>query len=140
MVKKITSIILAAGKGTRMNSSLSKPLHSVAGKPMLAHIIDNIREAKLNDIVVVVSKDNDDIQNYLGLNYPEVRTSIQGEQNGTGGAVKSVFENYDLSDSDGIIVIFGDTPLLKMESIEKLSNSIDRDDLTIMAFDTEREV
>ena len=64
--KKITSIVLAAGKGTRMNSSLSKPLHSVAGKPMLSHIIDNIREAKLNDIIVVISKDNDDIQNYLG--------------------------------------------------------------------------
>jgi len=97
MVKKITSIVLAAGKGTRMNSSLSKPLHSVAGKPMLSHIIDNIREAKLNDIIVVISKDNDDIQNYLEINYPEVRTSIQGEQNGTGGAVKSVFENHDLS-------------------------------------------
>ena len=137
MVKKITSIVLAAGKGTRMNSSLSKPLHSVAGKPMLSHIIDNIREAKLNDIIVVISKDNDDIQNYLEINYPEVRTSIQDEQNGTGGAVKSVFENYDLSDSDGIIVIFGDTPLLKIKSIEKLSNSIDQDDLTIMAFDTE---
>ena len=116
MVKKITSIVLAAGKGTRMNSSLSKPLHSVAGKPMLSHIIDNIREAKLNDIIVVISKDNDDIQNYLEINYPEVRTSIQDEQNGTGGAVKSVFENYDLSDSDGIVVIFGDTPLLKIKS------------------------
>ena len=137
MVNKITSIVLAAGKGTRMNSSLSKPLHSVAGKPMLSHIIDNIREAKLNDIIVVISKDNDDIQNFLGINYPEVRTSIQGEQNGTGGAVKSVFENHDLSDSDGVIVIFGDTPLLKIKSIEKLSNSIDQDDLTIMAFDTD---
>ncbi len=81
MVKKITSIVLAAGKGTRMNSSLSKPLHSVAGKPMLSHIIDNIREAMLNDIIVVISKDNDDIQNYLEINYPEVRTSIQDEQN-----------------------------------------------------------
>ena len=52
MTKKITSIVLAAGKGTRMNSSLPKPLHSVAGKPILSHIIENINAASINDIIV----------------------------------------------------------------------------------------
>tara|TARA_B100000700_G_scaffold330619_1_gene457816 strand:+ start:8266 stop:9594 length:1329 start_codon:yes stop_codon:yes gene_type:complete len=137
MTKKITSIVLAAGKGTRMNSSLSKPLHSIAGKPMLSHVIDNTKEANLNDIIVVVSEDNKDIKDYLSINYPEVRTSTQDKQNGTGDAVKCVLNKYDLSDSDGIIVIFGDTPLIKTKSIEKLSNSIDKDDLTIMVFETE---
>ena len=47
MTKKITSIVLAAGKGTRMNSTLPKPLHSVAGKPMLTHIIENINAANI---------------------------------------------------------------------------------------------
>ena len=50
MTKKITSIVLAAGKGTRMNSSLPKPLHSVAGKPILSHIIENINAASINAV------------------------------------------------------------------------------------------
>ena len=60
MTKKITSIVLAAGKGTRMNSSLPKPLHAVAGKPMLSHIIENINAASINDIIVVINNDSDD--------------------------------------------------------------------------------
>ena len=56
MTKKITSIVLAAGKGTRMNSSLPKPLHAVAGKPMLSHIIENINAASINDIIAAIFK------------------------------------------------------------------------------------
>jgi len=137
MTKKITSIVLAAGKGTRMNSSLPKPLHSVAGKPMLSHIIENINAANINDIIVVINNESDDLKNYLNKNHPNVRTCVQENQNGTGDAVKSVFDNYDLSESDGIVVIFGDTPLLKLETIQKLSESSLKSDLTIMAFEAE---
>ena len=137
MTKKITSIVLAAGKGTRMNSSLPKPLHSVAGKPILSHIIENINAASINDIIVVINNESDDLKNYLNKNHPNVRTCVQENQNGTGDAVKSVFDNYDLSESDGIVVIFGDTPLLKLETIQKLSESSLKSDLTIMAFEAD---
>ena len=137
MTKKITSIVLAAGKGTRMNSSLPKPLHTVAGKPMLSHIIENINAASINDIIVVINNDSDDLKNYLNKNHPDVRTSIQENQNGTGDAVKSVFNNYDLSDSDGVVVVFGDTPLLRLETIQKLSESSLKSDLTIMVFESD---
>ena len=137
MTKKITSIVLAAGKGTRMNSSLPKPLHSVAGKPMLSHIIENINAASINDIIVVINNESDDLKNYLDKNHPDVRTCVQENQNGTGDAVKSVFNNYDLSESDGVVVIFGDTPLLRLETIQKLSESSLKSDLTIMAFEAE---
>ena len=137
MTKKITSIVLAAGKGTRMNSSLPKPLHSVAGKPMLSHIIENINAASINDIIVVINNESDDLKNYLNKNHPDVRTSVQENQNGTGDAVKSVFDNYDLSESDGVLVIFGDTPLLRLETIQKLSESSLESDLTIMAFEAD---
>ena len=105
MTKKITSIVLAAGKGTRMNSSLPKPLHSVAGKPMLSHIVENINAASINDIIVVINNESDDLKNYLNKNHPDVRTSVQENQNGTGDAVKSVFDNYDLSESDGVVAV-----------------------------------
>ena len=137
MTKKITSIVLAAGKGTRMNSTLPKPLHSVAGRPMLTHIIENINAANINDIIVVINNDSDDLKNYLNKRHPDVRTSVQENQNGTGDAVKSVFNNYDLSDSDGVVVIFGDTPLLKLETIQKLSDFSLKNDLTIIVFEAE---
>ena len=104
---------------------------------MLTHIIENINAANINDIIVVINNDSDDLKNYLNKNHPDVRTSVQENQNGTGGAVKSVFNNYDLSDSDGIVVIFGDTPLLKPETIQMLSESSLKSDLTIMAFEAE---
>ena len=118
-----------------MNSSLPKPLHSVAGKPILSHIIENINAASINDIIVVINNESDDLKNYLNKNHPNVRTCVQENQNGTGDAVKSVFDNYDLSESDGVVVIFGDTPLLKLETIQKLSESSLKSDLTIMAFE-----
>ena len=90
MTKKITSIVLAAGKGTRMNSSLPKPLHSVAGKPMLSHIIENINAANINDIIVLINNASDDLKNYLDKSHPDVRTCVQENQNGTGDAVKSL--------------------------------------------------
>ena len=104
---------------------------------MLSHIIENINAASINDIIVVINNESDDLKNYLNKNHPDVRTSVQENQNGTGDAVKSVFNNYDLSDSDGVVVIFGDTPLLKLETIQKLSDFSLKNDLTIMVFEAE---
>ena len=137
MKTKITFIVLAAGKGTRMKSSLSKPMHNIAGKPMISHIIDNIFATGSKDIITVINNENNDIKDYLKSNYPQVRTTIQESQLGTGDAVKSVFNSYNLSDSDGIIIIFGDTPLLKLETINNLIKSISRNDLTITSFESE---
>ena len=137
MKTKITFIVLAAGKGTRMKSSLSKPLHNIAGKPMISYIIDNIFATGFKDIITVINNENSDVKDYLKSNYPQVRTTFQESQLGTGDAVKSVFNSYDLSDSDGIIIIFGDTPLLKFETINNLIKSISRNDLTITSFKSE---
>jgi len=134
MTKKITTIILAAGKGTRMKSNLPKPLHCLAGKPMLSHIIDNLRDCEIDETIVVINKQSDLLKNYISKNYPQIQTVTTKEQKGTGHAVKSVFNEVDLSNSDGVIVVFGDTPLLKKSTIEKLKEAAVNDDLSILAF------
>ena len=137
MTKNITSIILAAGKGTRMNSVLPKPLQPIAGKAIISHIIDNLYDCSINDVIVVINNDNDILKDYLSINYPEIDTVVQQNQNGTGDAVKAVFNEKDLSNSDGIIVFFGDTPLLKKSTINILMTASTEKDLSILAFKAE---
>ena len=134
MTKKITSIILAAGKGTRMNSILPKPLQPIAGKAIISHIIDNLYDCSINDVIVVINNDNDILKDYLSINYPEIDTVVQQNQKGTGDAVKVVFNEKDLSNSDGVIVFFGDTPLLKKSTIISLKKASTEKDLSILAF------
>ena len=134
MTKKITSIILAAGKGTRMNSILPKPLQPIAGKAIISHIIDNLYDCAINDVIVVINNDNDILKDYLAINYPKIETVVQQSQKGTGDAVRVVFSKKDLSDSDGVIVFFGDTPLLKKSTINSLKKASTENDLSILAF------
>ncbi|MFB5084673.1 NTP transferase domain-containing protein, partial [Symbiobacterium thermophilum] len=61
----ITAVLLAAGHGTRMKSDLIKVMHPLAGKPMIGHIVDNVRRAGLEDIVVVVGYQQERIREYL---------------------------------------------------------------------------
>ena len=136
MKNKITSIILAAGKGTRMNSSIPKTLHEIAGKSLIGHVIDGLTSVGIEDIIVVINKDQDDLKKYLSEIYPITRTAIQEEQLGTGNAVKVVFDQFDLSDSTGILIVFGDTPLLSQETFDKLINSINENDLNILTFES----
>ena len=113
--EKIAFIILAAGKGTRMKSNRFKPLHDVAGLPMIKHVIRTAQHFKPDEIAIVVASDMTDLESVVAP-HPII---IQKEQNGTGGAVlaaEDYFKNYD-----GIIVIlFADTPLITAESIQKL--------------------
>ena len=138
MINKITSIVLAAGKGTRMNSSTPKPLHEIAGKSLIGHVIDGLTSVGVEDVIVVINKDQDDLKKYLSETYPITRTAIQEEQLGTGNAVKVVFDQFDLSDSTGILIVFGDTPLLSQDTLDTLINSINENDLNILTFESNK--
>ena len=79
-----SAIVLAAGKGTRMKSSLSKVMHPVCNKPMIGHIVSTLEEAGVQRIVVVVGHGAESVKEYLK---DRVEYALQEPQLGTGHAV-----------------------------------------------------
>ena len=115
-----TAIILAAGKGTRMNSALPKPLHRVGGHAMLAWSMDAARLAGADSIVTVLAPGSEEIQDWLeGAPF-----AIQQDQLGTGNAVAAA--RAAVGDEDGVaIVMFADTPLVSAASLKRLADGVE---------------
>lgn len=110
----LKTIILAAGQGTRMKSKLPKVLHKVCGIEMVNHIIEISRQLGADENVVVVGHMAETVKESLPK---EVKTVLQSEQLGTGHAVKMANEYIDDSQ---ILVLCGDTPLVKPETLKNL--------------------
>lgn len=112
------AIVLAAGKGVRMQSEMPKVLHKLSGKPLVLHVIDSLIHAGLKeeDIIVVVGYKGDDVIKTIGN---RVQVVWQKEQLGTGHAVMQT--QPLLQDYNGIaIVACGDVPLIKPETFSML--------------------
>ncbi|WLR55093.1 bifunctional UDP-N-acetylglucosamine diphosphorylase/glucosamine-1-phosphate N-acetyltransferase GlmU [Mesobacillus subterraneus] len=110
------AIILAAGQGTRMKSKLYKVLHPVCGKPMVQHVIDQVKSLNINEIVTIVGHGAEKVKDQLG---EDSQYALQAEQLGTSHAVQQAGEM--LADKEGVtIVVCGDTPLIKGETMEAL--------------------
>jgi len=110
------AIILAAGQGTRMKSKLYKVLHPVLGKPMVQHVLEQVSEVGLEDIVTVVGFGSDKVKEHLG---DRTKFVLQEEQLGTGHAVIQAEEL--MKDKKGTtIVVCGDTPLITKETFQQL--------------------
>jgi bifunctional UDP-N-acetylglucosamine pyrophosphorylase / glucosamine-1-phosphate N-acetyltransferase len=107
-------LVLAAGEGTRMRSSLPKMLHPVCGRPMVAWPVAAAREAGAGRVVAIVSPRHD-----LSPGLPEgVETIIQPEPDGTGGALRAALE--PIRQAETVVVLSGDHPLLSAETIAGL--------------------
>ena len=106
-------IILGAGKGTRMRSSLPKVLHSLAGKPLIHHVIDTARQLGAANIHVVVGHDADAVESAVSSH--DVSCYRQTEQLGTGHAVKQAIPACRPEST--VIVLFGDVPLLTHQTL-----------------------
>ena len=110
-----SAIVMAAGKGTRMKSEITKTMHQVFDKPMIEHVYDNLKKAGVDHIVVVVGHGAEQIQNYLK---DKVEYAMQMPQLGTGHAV---MQAECLKGETGKTIIFnGDCPLVQPETITKL--------------------
>lgn len=112
---RLACIILAAGKGTRMKSALPKPLHAIAGRPMIAHVVAAAEALRPEKIVVVIGAD---MQAMADAVKPHA-TAIQHTANGTGGAALAAKDSLKGFDGD-ILVIFGDTPLITAHSLQRM--------------------
>lgn len=109
------AIILAAGKGTRMKSKYPKVIHKVCGKEMVNHIIDVSKKSGVSDTVVILGHESEKVKDVLPKN---TMIAMQTEQLGTGHAVMMA-KDY-IKDEDTILVLCGDTPLIKEETLKKL--------------------
>jgi bifunctional UDP-N-acetylglucosamine pyrophosphorylase / glucosamine-1-phosphate N-acetyltransferase len=117
MSKPKAAIILAAGKGKRMNSDLPKVLHEINGRPILGILLDTLTPLGFERICVVIGYQGELVEERL-KSYP-VTFAWQREQHGTGHAVMMTREQ--MADFDGTtLVLLGDVPLLTRQSIEHL--------------------
>ena len=113
----VKAIVLAAGKGTRMNSDMAKVLHPVAGRPMLDYALEALAEVGCEQTVVVVGHQANEVRAMLPLG---VDSALQEEQLGTGHAARVGFNALGVEDADEIIVMPGDMPLIGSDSLSDL--------------------
>ncbi|WP_273858921.1 bifunctional UDP-N-acetylglucosamine diphosphorylase/glucosamine-1-phosphate N-acetyltransferase GlmU [Photobacterium sp. GSS17] len=111
-----STVILAAGKGTRMYSNLPKVLHTMAGKPMVKHVIDTCQSLNANKIHLVYGHGGEQMQQAL-VN-ESVNWVLQAEQLGTGHAVDQAAGHF--SDDEKVLVTYGDVPLISQQTIQNL--------------------
>ncbi|WP_432742726.1 bifunctional UDP-N-acetylglucosamine diphosphorylase/glucosamine-1-phosphate N-acetyltransferase GlmU [Methylobacter sp. G7] len=125
---KITTIILAAGKGTRMRSELPKILHEIANRPLLQHVYDTAKHLENNTIKIVVGHGAELVTEALkNLDADWVE---QTQQLGTGHAVQQVSDQ--IADSDNVLILYGDVPLLKLETVRLLINNVNDRSLALL--------
>lgn len=112
------AIILAAGKSTRMKSSLPKVLHEVCGRPMIDYVLDAARGAGIARLVVIVGHEAEKVKAALA-DSPGVEFALQAEQKGTGHAVMMCRSNLEQHDG-AVLILTGDAPLMRPESFRAL--------------------
>ena len=114
----VKSIILAAGKGTRMKSDTPKVLHQIFNKTLLGYVIDAVNNTKLADEnYVIVGHQAEKVEEYVNEHYDNAKTVLQSPQLGTGHAVSMVCPY--LEDFEGeVIILCGDTPLITSDTLK----------------------
>ena len=114
-------IILAAGQGSRMQSSLPKVLHTLAGQPLVAHVLQTARALRAERIHVVVGHGAEAVE--ATVSAPDVQCHLQAEQLGTGHAVQQAIGACDPAST--VLVLFGDVPLITNEALQDVVSAAD---------------
>ncbi len=125
-IDEFQAIVLAAGKGSRMQSDLPKVLHHVCGRPMICHILDALRSVGIARPIVVIGKGAELVEQTLGGGYAYV---LQEQQLGSGHAVICAREAAEGRSRD-VLVMCGDSPLFRVETIRALMDAHVREDAT----------
>jgi bifunctional UDP-N-acetylglucosamine pyrophosphorylase/glucosamine-1-phosphate N-acetyltransferase len=110
------AIVLAAGKGTRMKSAKPKVMHPVAGRPMIIHVLGALEALRPARTVVVLAPGMDEVAELVR----PAEVAIQEEQLGTGHAAASARHAFDGAEVADFLILAGDTPLLRTESLQRL--------------------
>ena len=145
MTQALSIIILSAGKGSRMKSSLPKVMHKIAGKAMIDMVIDEALRLNPQDVTLVVSQDilahwqeiKSNHQSKIELNY-----IVQEQRLGTAHAVScglKFFKDSAKKLGDKVLILYGDTPLLSSHTLEKMLDKLNDSSLCILGFEDEQE-
>lgn len=137
----ITAIILAAGKGSRMNSDLPKVMHKVASCEMLQMVILQVKKLNYHNIIIVISSEMQQFKQEIINKNSDVNLffALQEERNGTAHAVMVAIDylkKHQLKLAEQILVLYGDTPLITSDSINKLiiNNQQHQAAVSVLAF------
>ena len=136
-MKSLSVLILAAGKGSRMQSKLPKVLHEVGNAPLIYYPIELARNVGANKIVCVVGKNSSDIKDKISSFSDDTEIVEQIKQLGTGHAVLCAEQSFSKS-NENILILYGDCPLISEKSIKellKLKNS--GVDLAVLGFESQ---
>jgi len=125
---KITTIILAAGKGTRMCSQLPKILHQIANRSLLEHVYDMSKQLENNAIKIVYGHGADLVRETL--NDLDVSWIEQKQQLGTGHAVQQASAHF--TDSDTVLILYGDVPLMKLNTVNALIKNVSEQSIALL--------
>ena len=117
------AIVLAAGDGTRMLSSQPKVLHQIAGRSLLSHVLTCLREAGGMASAVVVAPGHDAVAAQAKADVPDAEIFVQAERRGTAHAVLAA-KSAIARGFDDILVVFGDTPLIRPGTLGKLRGAL----------------
>ncbi len=120
-------VILAAGQGTRMRSTLPKVLHRLAGKPMVRHVLDTAEGLEAERTHVVVGHGAEKVREALADS--RVHFALQAEQKGTGHAVAQTLDGLG---NGRVLVLYGDVPLIRRETLARLLDGVDDDHLGLL--------
>jgi bifunctional UDP-N-acetylglucosamine pyrophosphorylase/glucosamine-1-phosphate N-acetyltransferase len=126
-------VILAAGKGTRMKSSLPKVLHPIGGKPMVQHIIDTVNKLGATNIHLVYGHGREQLQNKLS--HYDLSWCLQDKQLGTGHAVQQA--SPFIKDNEDVLILVGDAPLIKESTLQQLIAVKEEADLALLTVELE---
>ncbi|WP_196793549.1 bifunctional UDP-N-acetylglucosamine diphosphorylase/glucosamine-1-phosphate N-acetyltransferase GlmU [Bartonella tamiae] len=141
--RRCLSIILAAGEGTRMKSSLPKVLHKIAGLPMVCHVVQQVQSAGTDILAIIVGRGFESVQKAIYDFAPHASFFMQEERRGTAHAVlsaKTLLENTPNNKMpDDVLIVFGDTPLIEADALGRARNALaDGVDVVVMGFRTSK--
>jgi len=128
---KLNVVVLAAGKGTRMASSMPKVLHKIAGKPLLLHVLETAHSLECENLQVVTGYGSEAVER--AMDKWATRFVLQEEQLGTAHAVMQTVDTLD--ENAVVLILYGDVPLIKKATLEALLAQVDENSMAVLTCD-----
>jgi bifunctional UDP-N-acetylglucosamine pyrophosphorylase/glucosamine-1-phosphate N-acetyltransferase len=130
-MQKTIAVILAAGRGTRMKSDKPKVMHEILGRAMISYVVDSVKGANVSGTIAVTGYGSEKVEEFLKST--KVKTALQKKLLGSADAVSAAAKKIK-NKSGNILIVYGDTPLIRKETIKRLIDKHNETDanLTLM--------